>query len=536
VAQKIKHLNKMFIVGTATLVVGFVAANIALFQWLEWFGIRNLLSDSTRYVFGLAGFAAIILGTVMMRDAWVLRNVVKGKYKQPPSPNSLRNARIRQRNPMLPTEIVDRKTVVLKSRLNLDTVRLLAERLKRDLFVKMRVLKPKSRDVRVVSIEKRYEPYIIVGGRYAIDYYKKRVFPVQVDGDATEIALLGEKFEPKPLNNHPQSSLGKIELKGEALYHYEDETYTVIDKMGHELAPEEIPIAPSEELSPEKLVELGIETSNVQISSEDEIDFLRSKIVRRPSDGEVTKEIFEVNDRTLAYSPIYQLAFEHLKTGKKATVKIDGITGEIIRDKKHTSPSTTTVEQPIMPIRTIGPPTFTDRSIEDKTNLPKTIAAMSCIDEQKEPTSNLDKPTVEQFPLLQTAGVERTLAFQAKADGEIFHAGDNITVIGNLEIPPKTTVYKTLMVKGSLKIGTNCQLLSKIEALKDVTIGANTEIAGNVIAGGNIIVGSDAFIHGSVKSAGFIEIGENAVIEGRLHSKSSVVLNRFAQVYGRERS
>jgi cytoskeletal protein CcmA (bactofilin family) len=536
VAQKIERLNMMFIVGTVTLIVGFVVANIALFQWLECIGMQSLLGDSARYVFGLAGFAAIVLGAVMMRDAWILRNVLKGKYKQPPSPNNLRNTRIRQLNPMLPTEIVDRKTVVMKSRLNLDMVQWLAERLKRDLFVKMRFLKPKSVDVRVVSIDKQYEPYIIVGGKYSIDYYKKRVFPVQVDGDATEIALLGEKFKPKPLKNRPQSSHGKIELRGEALYHYEDETYTVIDKMGRELAPEQIPIAPSEELSPEKLVELGIEASNVQISSEEEIDFLRSKIVRRPPDGEVTKEIFEVNDRTLAYSPIYQLVFEHLKTGKRATVKIDGITGEIIRDKKHARPSTTTVEKPLTPVRTIGPPTFADRSIEDKTNLPETIAATSCVDEQREPTSNLGKPTVGRFPLLQTAGVERTLAFQAKVDGEIFHAGDNITVVGDLEIPPKTTVYKTLMVKGTLRIGTECKLLSKIEALKDVTIGANTEIEGNVVAGGDIVVGPDAFIHGSVKSAGFIEIGENAVIEGRLHSKSSVVLNRFAQVHGRARS
>ncbi len=528
----------MFIVGIATLVVGFVAANIALFQWLEWFGLRNLPSDSARYVFGLAGFAALVLGTVMMRDAWFLRNVLKGKYAPPPSPSNLQNARVRRLNPMLPTEIVDRKTVVLKSRLNLDVVQRLAERLKRDLFVKMRFLKPKSRDIRVVSIDKQYEPYLIVGGKYAIDYYKKRVFPVQVDGDATEIALLGEKFKPKPLKtlkDHPQSSIGKIELKGEALYHYEDETYTVLDKTGRELAPEQIPIAPSEELSPEKLVEFGIEPSKIQISSEDEIDFLRSKIVRRPSDGEVTKEIFEVNDRTLAYSPIYQLVFEHLKTGKKAAVKIDGITGETIRDKKQVKPSTTPAEQSITPSHIVGPPTFVDRLTEDKTSLPETIAAVGYVDEQGESTSNSGKPIVEQLPLLQTPGVERTLAFQAKADGEIFHAGDNITVLGDLEIPPKTTVYKTLMVKGSLKIGTDCQLLSKIEALKDITIGANTEIEGNLVSGGDIVVGPDAFIHGSVKSAGFIEIGENVVIEGRLHSKSSVVLNRFAQVHGRAR-
>lgn len=73
----------------------------------------------------------------------------------------------------------------------------------------------------------------------------------------------------------------------------------------------------------------------VKISSEQEIEFLRSRIVNRPSDvDEVTREWFEVNERTIIYIPMYELRFQNVKTGKEAIVEIDGITGKIIHYRK----------------------------------------------------------------------------------------------------------------------------------------------------------------------------------------------------------
>ena len=89
----------------------------------------------------------------------------------------------------------------------------------------------------------------------------------------------------------------------------------------------------NEEWPEEKLTKSGLKKrlSKVQISPEEEVNFLRSRLVKRPPDvGEVIKEMFEINERKIIHSPMYQLKFENTKTGKEANVKINGITGTII--------------------------------------------------------------------------------------------------------------------------------------------------------------------------------------------------------------
>lgn len=476
---------------------------------------------------------ATVFGTVLIRDAWVLRNVLKVKHKPRADLSNTQSIGAKRPNAILPTKIVERKITVLKTRLSLDTVKLLAAKLKGKLFVRMHFLKPKPQEVQVVSINKYYEPYIIVGGKYAVEYYKRQVFPVQVQEDAAEIALYGRRFKPKPLNNHPESTIRKVELEGEALFHYMDETYIILDKTGREIALEQMPLTPSEQQSIEKLAELGIKTEKIEISREQEIDLLRSRIAKRPSDGEITKEIFEVNERAVVYSPMYQLTFQNVKTGKKASVKIDGITGETIYHEDKAKPTTRPMEDSRV-VRIMDLPTVEDKLVEHERYLSESTPAVTRINQLEETTPDLGKKIAEQLQLPKVSGVEEELGFQAKVVGEVVRKGDNVTVvIGDLEIPSGTTIHETLMVKGCLKIGNHCQIFAKVEALKDIVIGAKTEIEGNVVSGCNVIIGPDSFIRGSVKSAGQIEIGENAIIKGGLHSKSSVILNRFAKVYGR---
>lgn len=79
--QKIEYLKVKFALGTVTLFVGFVAATIALFQWVDRTGVYYLFGCYSRYVLGLGGFAAMIFGSMLINDAWVLRAVMKGKYE-----------------------------------------------------------------------------------------------------------------------------------------------------------------------------------------------------------------------------------------------------------------------------------------------------------------------------------------------------------------------------------------------------------------------------------------------------------------------
>ncbi|MDH5663849.1 MAG: hypothetical protein OEY90_05220 [Candidatus Bathyarchaeota archaeon] len=405
-----------------------------------------------------------------------------------------------------PQKIVDRRIIFLKSRLDPTMARLLGEKVKGKFFTRLRFLKPKPEEIRLISIDKYYEPYVVVSGKYAIDYCRKHVYSVNVDKNAREVAFFDRKFKPEPLSQLPDGAQ-VIKLDGVEFFHHEDEASFVLDKIGREIDPEQLPCAPSEKLTVEELTKTGTKFEEVKISLEEEIEFLRSRIANRPSDvGEVIREIFEVSERALIYCPMYQLVCRNVKTGKEAIVKIDGTTGKTILCRS-------------------------DKAISDKF-MKDSIEAPNGLEEIPRDVKN---ETIDSPKVSRVLEIEGTMKFPTKVAEEVFRVGEKVTAVeGDVEIPSGTTVVKSLRVKGHLKIGTDCRILGKVKALRDVMIGANTTIDGDVISGGKVVIGPDSVINGSVESAEQVEIGENAVIKGGLHSKSSIVLDRFARVYGRE--
>jgi cytoskeletal protein CcmA (bactofilin family) len=407
---------------------------------------------------------------------------------------------------VLPQKIVDRRIIFLKSRLDPTMARLLGEKVKGKFFTRLRFLKPKPEEIRLISIDKYYEPYVLVSGKYAIDYCRKHIYSVNVDKNAREVAFFDRKFKPEPLSQPPDGAQ-VIKLDGVEFFHHEDEASFVLDKIGREIDPEQLPCAPSEKWTVEELTRTGIKFEEVKISLEEEIEFLRSRIANRPSDvGEIIREMFEVSERVLIYCPMYQLTCRNVKTGKEAIAKIDGTTGKAVLCK-----SGKTKSDKIMRDSTEAPncPEGIPRDLKDKT---------------------IDSPKVSRV-----LEIEGKMKFPTKAAKEVFRVGDKVSAVGgDVEIPSGTTVLKTLKVKGHLKIGSDCRILGKVKALRDVMIGANTTIEGDVVSGGKVVIGPDSVIRGSVESAEHVEIGENAVIRGHLLSKSSVILNSFARVYAKE--
>jgi cytoskeletal protein CcmA (bactofilin family) len=413
--------------------------------------------------------------------------------------------------------VANRETILLKSRLDTITAKLLEEKLKSRLFTKIGFLKPKSGEVRLITVDKYYEPYILVGGKYAIDYSKKRV-----------------------------------STDGKASFHYEDKAHCVLDMMGHEIDPKRLPFSSSkgrtlEELARtgtklvpfssskgctlEELARTGTKLVGVQTSSEEEIDFLRSKIVNRPSDvGEVIEEIFEVSEHVLIYCPMYQLTFRNVKSGKDVIAKIDGITGKTILSRFDKAISGKFIRN-FLKVHSKNSSRSEGEIAKGELGLQKSQPILQS-GGLKKIGRKIKKKTIEPKDS-RMLEIEERIEFPAQVAAEVFRVGDNVTgVAGNVEIPSGTTVSKGLKVKGHLKIGAECRIFGKVKALRDVTIGANTTIDGDVISGGKVVIGSDSVIHGSVESVEHVEIGENAVIEGGLHSKSSVALNRYARVYG----
>jgi hypothetical protein len=224
----------------------------------------------------------------------------------------------------LPQKIVDQKIVILKSRLDSAKAQLLGEENKTKFFVKLGFLKPKPSEIRLVDSSKFYEPYIVIGGRYSIDYCKKHLFEFKADSEVKKMFVGGEEVRVEPFD--PAKPNRMLKLVGEEHCHYVNETFLVVDKRKRELPPEKVHLAPFED-SLENVDNADLRKANISV--EEEIQFIRSKIVKRPLNADfVIKEVFEINDRMILYNPIYELVFQEVKTSQIITLLIDGVTGK----------------------------------------------------------------------------------------------------------------------------------------------------------------------------------------------------------------
>ena len=77
--------------------------------------------------------------------------------------------------PEVPENIAQRKIIVYKSRVDPAMLKQKAEEMKSELFVK-RFSKPKPEDIHVVSVDKHYEPYVLIDAKYRIEYFTKKLF------------------------------------------------------------------------------------------------------------------------------------------------------------------------------------------------------------------------------------------------------------------------------------------------------------------------------------------------------------------------
>lgn len=502
----------------------------------------------------------------------------------------------------IPQSMADIRTIVLKPRLDQSDIRLIVEKIKPSLFPRFG-FKSKSTDVRLLDSEICLEPYLIIAGRYVLDYCRKHLFEVNVEETTTKIYVAGQEFVSE--KSDPKVTKKVVKMTGEEHAHHERQAYYILDRMKREIPPERLPISPFEI---QRDFQPGSNCRTFNIPDETQIEFLKEKIAQRPKDlAEIIREIFEITDRTIAYYPIYQLTFENEKTRKDAVVTINGITGEtilngtkklavktivgpdqglgtrsaqtIVHETAQTRPvlsinppETTNTRkeretlQPIQPdteethsyedlqtepIFDINPPEKTNIQQEQESTRSTQVETDEVLYEQArtKPALNINPPETEKVPKeepIQPTQVETEdmpyeetqteptpninppetidiqkeqetmiLGFPAIIHGKILASDDKVEVIiGDVEIPSGTNIDKTLVVKGTLKMGSNCKVHGKLKVLKDITVGADTIVDGDIVSGGNIYVGPRSLIAGSVKAAGVFEIEEDAIVEG----------------------
>jgi hypothetical protein len=232
---------------------------------------------------------------------------------------------------ILPQKIVDTRTIILKSRFDSNRVKLQGDRLKTSFFVRFGFLKPKPKDILLVAFSKYYEPYIVIGGKYSIDYCKRHNYALKVEDRTQALFIDGKKLKPEPRSLEDKAKV--IKLVGEEHSHYENESYIILDRMLQEVSSDNLFYAPFEnEFENQPAVDFDLRKP--QISLEEEITFLRSRVAKRPLDvAEIIREIFEINERTVIYSPVYELTYKNLKNGKTVTALINGISGNVVLGK-----------------------------------------------------------------------------------------------------------------------------------------------------------------------------------------------------------
>jgi hypothetical protein len=234
----------------------------------------------------------------------------------------------------IPEKISKQKIIVYKSRVDPTIVKLTAEKMKSKLFTKATYSKNRSNEVRVVSVDKYYEPYILIDANYSITYFKKRVYVLNVDAETEEVKISGESYKPE-IDGSPSAEAGEsrkvIKLETEMWSSYKDKAYLVLDRGGQEIPPDQIPAAPSED-NPEKILkEFSKKTESIQGSPQKEINLVKSRIVKRPSDmAKIEDELFQVSEHAMIYSPVYEITFRNVGTGEEKLIKIDGVTAKII--------------------------------------------------------------------------------------------------------------------------------------------------------------------------------------------------------------
>ena len=225
-------------------------------------------------------------------------------------------------------KIAERNTIVYETRIEQNVIETIGEKFKVQLFTRFGFMKPKPDEIQLVSIDKYYEPYIMISGRYVIDYYRKCAYTVNVGNKVQEVIISNQKYQPSQPPNSPAKDHSLIKLQGEERLTTEIKASLILDRFGQEIAQKELPSAPSEKNPKEILTAFGVK----EIALDADLDIIRSKILKRPKDiNRLVIELFEVNERAIIYTPRFTVVFRNARTGEEKDLEFDGVTAQRIQ-------------------------------------------------------------------------------------------------------------------------------------------------------------------------------------------------------------
>lgn len=216
--------------------------------------------------------------------------------------------------------------IVCKTLISPAVAKLTVEKLKSKVFTKFGFLTFPSWQIQQLSMEKDYDIYVIVDGKYTLDYYRKRNYKLEVDGKVQEVMIFYQPIKPEPTRDPYKKT-----LKLEALERItrQSKACIILNSKGREIPPTQVPCAPSEEHPEEVLAEFE-KVKPLKPPPSNGIDLLQSRIAKRPSEIErIEQETFEIVEHAVIYAPVYKARLQNRGTGEQKTIRIDGVTGEL---------------------------------------------------------------------------------------------------------------------------------------------------------------------------------------------------------------
>ncbi len=235
-----------------------------------------------------------------------------------------------------PEIIIERKVIVFKPAFGIKTIRDIAEKTKNQMFKKYLFLKSKQEESKIDTIDKYFEEYIVIDGKYVIDYSKNWNYSIQVDEEMQKLKISNKYFEPELSKKHLESPYKTLKLKGTGRFYHESRLRMIFDQQWNEVGLERLPYLPFEEDPQEFLDETDNQPKEKDFTAEKEVDILKAKIFKRP--GNILKihsEILKVTERALIFKPMYKVTVSNNKTQNKVTFHIDGGNGKITINQKE---------------------------------------------------------------------------------------------------------------------------------------------------------------------------------------------------------
>jgi len=233
--------------------------------------------------------------------------------------------------------IASRKTIVYKTLIDPAILRIAGEKSKCRLFNGSLFWRYRPEEIDFVSLEKYYEPFIAVNGKYSIDYYRQNNYSVKVGKEVKEIVLFNQTLKPEQTSTST-SNENRIKIQVEERLLKEKRAFLFLNRYGQDANLSEFPSGPSEN-NPEQLIR---DFNMEEIAPNMDVDSLRSRIADRPYDvTRIVSEVFQVDERSTVYAPRFKLTYKCLITGKLASLEFDGVTAKTIKQKENIILATT---------------------------------------------------------------------------------------------------------------------------------------------------------------------------------------------------